>query len=146
MKQRNLPLHSSRFTNESVHQKALTNAIKLLNAIGVEYAVKDFNGNVHGNAVIQEKSKRKPAKYPYGSLANHVRPYLDSCGVNQTVHIPTGQFDIEHVYGSASSIASKQWGNGCHKIGTTDDKKTVIITRTEKLDDLDDLFSQLGIN
>jgi hypothetical protein len=54
------------------------------------------------------------------------------------VTIPIGQFDLLHVYGSASSTASKVWGNGCHKIG--------ILTRTEKLDDMDDLFSQLGIN
>jgi hypothetical protein len=95
----------NRFTNASLHQKALTNAVKLLNAIGVEYAI-----------------------------------------VNQTVTIPIGQFDLLHVYGSASSTASKVWGNGCHKIGTSEDKKSVILTRTEKLDDMDDLFSQLGIN
>jgi hypothetical protein len=53
---------------------------------------------------------------------------------------------LVHVYGSASSTASKIWGNGCHKIGTSEDKKNVILTRTEKLDDMDDLFSQLGIN
>jgi hypothetical protein len=73
-------------------------------------------------------------------------PYLSSCGVNQTVTIPIGQYDMDSVYGSASSIATKMWGNGCHKVGTCQsDKKAVLLTRTEKLDDLDDLFSQLGI-
>jgi len=96
--------------------------------------------------VLQTKAKRQPAKYPYGTLSKHVRPYVDACGVNQTVTIPVGQFELIHVYGSASSTASKVWGNGCHKIGTSEDKKNVILTRTEKLDDMDDLFSQLGIN
>jgi hypothetical protein len=136
----------TRFTNASLHEKALSNAIKLLNAIGVEYAIQDHDGTVHGNGVLQTKAKRQPAKYPYGTLSKHVRPYVDACGVNQTVTIPIGQFDLIHVYGSASSTASKIWGNGCHKIGTSDDKKNVILTRTEKIDDMDDLFSQLGIN
>ena len=129
----------------ALHEKALSNAIKLLKAIGAEYAIKDAEGKLHGDLKAVSKSKRAPNKYPYGALANHIRPYLNSCGVNQTVTIPIGQFDIEYVYGSASSIASKDWGNGCHKIGMTPDKKAVLLTRTEKLDDLDDLFSQLGI-
>lgn len=128
-----------------LHEKALTNAIKLLNAIGAQYAIKDAEGVVHGDLKAVSKQKKAPSKYPYGSLAKHIRPYLDSCGVNQTVTIPIGQFDIDHIYGSASSIATKIWGNGCHKVGTTPDKKAVVLTRTEKLDDLDDLFSQLGI-
>ena len=128
-----------------LHQKALSNAIKLLNAIGVKYAIVDAENNKHGELEVVTKKKRQPMKYPYGSLANHIRPYLNKCGVNQTVTIPVGQFDLESVYGSASSIASKDWGNGNHKIGTTDDKKAVVITRTEPMDDIDALFAQLGI-
>jgi hypothetical protein len=142
MKHRNL---SPRFTNESVHKKALENAMKLLNAIGAQYAIKTAQGELFGELEAKVKPKRAPAKYPYGSLANHVKPYIASCAVNQTVTIPIGQFDLDHVYGSTSSIASKEWGNGCHKIGTTSDKKGVVLTRTEKLDDMDDLFAQLGI-
>jgi hypothetical protein len=112
----------NRFTNTSLHEKALVNAVKLLNAIGVEYAIQDHDGTLHGNGVLQTKAKRKPLTYPYGSLSKHVRPYVDACGINQTVTIP------------------------CHKVGTSEDKKNVILTRTEKLDDMDDLFSQLGIN
>lgn len=128
-----------------LHEKALTNAIKLLKAIGAQYAIKDAEGVVHGDLKAVSKQRKAPPKYPYGSLAKHIRPYLDSCGVNQTVTIPIGQYDLDAIYGSTSSIASKEWGNGCHKIGTTTDKKAVVITRTEKLDDIDDLFAQLGI-
>jgi hypothetical protein len=128
-----------------LHEKALTNAIKLLNAIGASYAIKDAEGNLHGDLTAVSKKKKAPSKYPYGSISTYIRPYVEACGVNQTVTIPIGQFDVDHIYGSASSMATKLWGNGCHKIGTTPDKKAVVLTRTEKLDDLDDLFSQLGI-
>lgn len=129
----------------ALHTKALDNAIKLLKAIGAQYAIKDSEGNLHGDLTAVSKKKKAPPKYPYGSLASHVKPYINSCGVNQTVTIPIGAYDLESIYGSTSSIASKEWGNGCHKIGTTPDKKNVVLTRTEKLDDLDDLFAQLGI-
>jgi hypothetical protein len=129
-----------------LHAKALSNAIKLLNAIGAQYAIKDAEGNLHGDVKAVAKQKKAPSKYPYGSLSTHIRPYIDSCGVNQTVTIPIGQYDLDSVYGSASSMATKMWGNGCHKVGTSADKKSVLLTRTEKLDDLDDLFSQLGIS
>lgn len=128
-----------------LHEKALSNAIKLLNAIGAQYAIKDAEGVVHGDLKAVAKQKKAPPKYPYGSISKYVRPYLEACAVNQTVTIPIGQFDIDHVYGSSSSMATKMWGNGCHKVGTTIDKKAVLLTRTEKLDDLDDLFAQLGI-
>jgi len=128
-----------------LHEKALSNAIKLLNAIGAQYAIKDAEGVVHGDLKAVSKQKKAPSKYPYGSLSTHIRPYIDACAVNQTVTIPIGQYDLDSLYGSASSMATKMWGNGCHKVGTTADKKAVLLTRTEKLDDLDDLFSQLGI-
>ena len=128
-----------------LHAKALSNAIKLLNAIGAQYAIKDAEGVVHGDLKALSKQKKAPSKYPYGSLSTHIRPYIDACVVNQTVTIPIGQYDLDSVYGSASSMATKAWGNGCHKVGTSADKKAVLLTRTEKLDDLDDLFSQLGI-
>jgi hypothetical protein len=128
-----------------LHAKALSNAIKLLNAIGAQYAIKDADGIVHGDLKAVAKQKKAPSKYPYGSLSTHIRPYIDACAVNQTVTIPIGQYDLDSVYGSASSMATKMWGNGCHKVGTSADKKSVLLTRTEKLDDLDDLFSQLGI-
>jgi len=128
-----------------LHEKALSNAIKLLNAIGAQYAIKDAEGKLHGDVKAVAKQKKAPSKYPYGSLSTHIRPYIDACAVNQTVTIPIGQYDLDSVYGSASSMATKLWGNGCHKVGTSADKKAVLLTRTEKLDDLDDLFSQLGI-
>jgi hypothetical protein len=128
-----------------LHEKALSNAIKLLNAIGASYAIKDAEGNLHGDLTSVSKKKKAPPKYPYGSLSSHIRPYIEACGVNQTVTIPIGAYDLDAIYGSSSSMATKLWGNGCHKVGTTPDKKNVLLTRTEKLDDLDDLFSQLGI-
>ena len=130
----------------TLHAKALSNAIKLLNAIGAKYAIVDSDMRKHGDLEVVTKKKRAPAKYPYGALRKHVAPYLAPLQVNQTVRIPVHPYDLPTVYGSASSTASTMWGQNAHKVGTTDDKKWVLITRTEKMDDIDDLFAQLGIN
>lgn len=129
----------------TLHAKALSNAMKLLNAIGAKYAIVDSDNRTHGDLEVKTKAKRKPAKYPYGAIRKHVAPYLATLQVNQTARIPVHPYDLETVYGSASSAASTTWGHKAHKVGTTEDKKFVLITRTEKMDDLDDLFKQLGL-
>jgi len=129
----------------TVHQKALTNAIKLLNAIGAKYAIVDTDNRTHGELEVKAKAKRRPARYPYGVIRQHVTPYLTSIKVNETARIPVAPYDLETIYGSSSSAATTLWGKKCHRVGTTSDKKFVLITRTEQLDDIDDLFAQLGI-
>jgi hypothetical protein len=130
----------------TIHAKALSNAIKLLNAIGAKYAVVDSDGKTHGELQVITKKKKAPAKYPYGVIRKHIKPYLDNLKVNETARIPAAPYDLETVYGSASSTATVLWGKQCHKVGSSDDKRFVLITRTEKMDDLDDLFAKLGIN
>ena len=130
----------------TIHEKALSNAIKLLNAIGAKYAIVDTDLRKHGDLEVITKKKRAPAKYPYGVIRKHIKPYLDNLRVNCTARIPVAPYDLDTVYSSASSTATVLWGPKAHKVGTSEDKKTVLITRTEQMDDLDDLFSQLGIN
>jgi hypothetical protein len=129
----------------TLHTKALSNAIKLLNAIGAKYAIVDADLRKHGDLEVITKKKRAPAKYPYGAIRKHVAPYLATLQANQTARIPVHPYDLTTVYGSASSAASTMWGHKSHKVGSTEDKKYVLITRTETMDDLDDLFKQLGI-
>jgi hypothetical protein len=129
----------------TIHEKALSNAIKLLNAIGAKYAIVDSDSKKHGDLEVVTKSKRRPAKYPYGVIRKHIRPYLDHIKVNDTARIPVSPYDLNTVYGSASSTATVLWGKQCHRVGASDDKRFVLITRTEKMDGLDALFAQLGI-
>ena len=129
----------------TIHEKALSNAIKLLNAIGAKYAIVDSDSKKHGDLEVNTKKKRAPARYPYGVIRKHIRPYLDHIKVNDTARIPVSPYDLNTVYGSASSTATVLWGKNSHRVGASNDKRFVIITRTEKMDDIDDLFAQLGI-
>ena len=129
----------------TIHEKALSNAIKLLNAIGAKYAIVDSDSKKHGDLEVVTKAKRRPAKYAYGVIRKHIKPYLDHIKVNDTARIPVAPYDLNTIYGSASSTATVLWGKQCHKVGASADKKFVLITRTEPMDDMDDLFAQLGI-
>ena len=127
----------------TLHKRAVDNAVKLLNAIGAQYAIIDSDGVKTGNLEVATKIKRRKALYPHGAVVKHIKPYIDNIKVNTTTEIPVGKFDLATVYRSVSSNASKSWGTGSHSITTKDGN--VLITRHEKLDDFGDLFSQLGI-
>jgi hypothetical protein len=127
----------------TLHKRALDNAVKLLNAVGAQYAIIDSDGNKVGDLNVVTKAKRRKALYPHGAVSKYIKPFIDRARVNYTYEIPVGEFDLATVYRSVSSHASKTWGNGTHSITSKDGK--VLITKHEKLDDLGDLFSQLGI-
>jgi hypothetical protein len=127
----------------TIQTRVLINAVKLLDAVGFQYAIIDSDGNKTGNLEVVTKPKRRKALYPHGAVVKHIKPYIDNIKVNTTVEIPVGKFDLATIYRSVSSNASKSWGTNSHSITTKDGK--VVITRHEKLDDLGDLFSQLGI-
>jgi hypothetical protein len=129
----------------TIHEKALSNAIKLLNAIGAKYAIVDSDSKRHGDLEVVTKKKRQPSKYEHGVIRKHIAPHLQNLRVNCTARIPVAPYDHNAIYGSASSAATVMWGKKCHKVGTSEDRKFVLITRTEPMDDMDDLFSQLGI-
>jgi hypothetical protein len=130
----------------TLHTKALNNAVKLLNAIGAKYAIVDTDLRKYGDLEVITKKKKASPKYPYGVIRKHIKPYLDHIEVNQTARIPVSPYDLDTVYGSASSTATVLWGKSAHRVGSSEDKRFVLITRTEKMDDLTDLFAQLGVN
>ena len=131
----------------ALHQKALTNAIKLLNAIGAKYAIVDVDLKKHGDLEVKRvKNKRRPSKYAHGVIRAHIKPHLDHTKANETARIPVAPYDLATIYRSASATSTTLWGKHSHKVGTSADKKFVLITRTEPMDNMDDLFKQLGIN
>ena len=130
----------------NIHEKALSNAIKLLNAIGAKYAIVDSDNKKHGALEVKrDKKKRRPSTYAHGVIRAHIKPHLDPTKVNETARIPVAPYDLPTIYRSSSATATTLWGKHAHKVGTSADKKFVLITRTEKMDDIDDLFAQLGI-
>ena len=136
----------------NIHAKALTNAIKLLNAIGAKYAIVDSDGNKHGalNVAQEKKAKRRRSIYPLGEVKGYIMPFMQGMMINTTKQIPVGPYDAKVIRGSVSSYATQMWGGGNYKSSVTSDKRFVEITRLDpqvaafmKNNPVDDLLSGL---
>ncbi len=119
-----------------IQRTALTKAIKLLNSIGVEYAIL-AGEEKHGTLEIVkkkqkgQKSKSFVSKYGRGTLRDHVRPYIQTLKVGEVAYIPVGDFDLPAVAGSAASYAHELFGKGGHTGRTNQDKQVFEILRLE---------------
>jgi len=103
-----------------IQRITLTKAIKLLNSIGVEYAIL-ANEEKHGTLEINNKkrkfkhnSKAYSYKYGKGVLRDYVRSYIQPLKVGEITHIPKGSFDLNAVSSASASYAYEVFGRGGH--------------------------------
>jgi hypothetical protein len=119
-----------------IESQIIAKVSSVLDNLGMEWAIKDSDGTVHGNLKVSQpepKKKKRDSIYGYGVLKSH----LDACGiskimVNTHAIIPTGGMDAEVVRRSICSYGSQNWGNGTYKTKLTADKKGVEVTRFDK--------------
>jgi len=137
-----------------IESQVLSKVTAVLANLGLEWAIKTSDGEIHGNLKVEApkpSKKKRDCFYPYGTLKAH----LDSQGigniaVNTHKVISTGGMDPEVVRRSVCSYGSQHWGNGTYKTAITADKKGIEITRFDKQtaqflknDPLGDLLSGL---
>ena len=104
---------------ELIHKKTLEQAIKMLDAIGCAYAIKDTDGNMHGTLDVPN---RRPLKHPFGSISAHIRKYIDGIEPGQVAHIPCEGFGRQTISTSLTAIMIDRYGKGNFK--TAYDKET----------------------
>jgi hypothetical protein len=113
----------------------LKDAIKLLDALKVQYAILDLEGNQHGSLEIKRikrvpiKSRRSPRNYEFGALANYLRPYITALQIGDMAVIPSGPFALPHIARSSSSMAHHLWGKGNSKHTLVREKNSVELMR-----------------
>ena len=114
---------------KEVQVKALESAVRLLEAAGVKYAIRTDDGGSYGTLEVVEARKKAPCKYPHGSLATHIRPFIMSMQVGDVSSIPVTPFDPETLASSVASICSKTWGNKNHTACITKDRTAIEVLR-----------------
>jgi hypothetical protein len=118
-----------------IQTKTLESAIKMLKACGVQYAIIDDEGTQYGDLVVRKnsiekpKGKRRPLKYPFGALTNHIRPVIANLNVGDVGRVPVLPFDVESVTGGVGSLCSKTWGLKNHTACLTKDRQYVEVLR-----------------
>lgn len=120
-----------------IESNVLNKIAHVLDGLGIEWAAKTSDGQVHGNLKLEPpkpaKTKKREPIYPYGTLKAHLDAQgINSIAVNTHKVISTGGMDAEVVRRSICSYGSQHWGNGTYKTKITADKKGVEVTRFDK--------------
>lgn len=111
----------------SIKEKALQNALSVLDALKCGYKVITTDGQEYGELAVVMPKKRHRSKYPLGTYANYVRPFIDGLTVGDVSVIPLGEFDGKDLQSSVTIHAHHKWGKGSYKTCVTD--KAVEILR-----------------
>lgn len=112
-----------------IQRSILIKATKLLNSIGVEYAIV-VGDEKYGTLEVVKKKPVKSGerafsqKYGRGTVLSHVKPYIDNLSVGEVTHIPAGEYELAAVATSAASYAYEIFGKGGHT-GRKDKEKNV---------------------
>ena len=113
---------------ELIHKKTLEQAIKMLDAIGVAYAIKDTDGNMHGT-LETKRSHSRPLRYAFGSVAKHIHQYLDNLGVGAIAYIPCDGFDHKTISSNAAALMIHKHGKGSYKSAYNKEENVLEIIR-----------------
>jgi hypothetical protein len=102
--------------------KAIREAVKLLDATGVQYAVVDFEGNqfIKGlelRPATPEPTRKKATHRGYGTISKHYQPYVEKLKVGEVAVIPLSQFakEKEVLRGAIAAWCVQNWGKNSHR-------------------------------
>ena len=114
-----------------IEKEVLNKVTAVLGKLGLEYAIKDSDGTIHGDLKpAQAKPKKKSAIYGYGVLSAHLRKTgVTTMMPNTTLQVPVGTFAPEIVRRSIATYGSKNWGNGSYTTSISSQKTYVEVTR-----------------
>ncbi len=119
-----------------IESQVLSKVTAVLANLGLEWAIKTSDGEIHGNLKIESqkaKPKKREAIYGYGVLKKHLEAQgISSISINTHKVISAGGMDAEVVRRSICSYGSQHWGNGTYKTAITADRKGVEVTRFDK--------------
>ena len=115
--------------------KAIREAVKLLDATGVKYAVVDLEGNqfIKGlelRPAISEPRKKKATHLEYGTISKHYQPYVENLKVGEVAVVPLDKFakEKEVLRGAIAAWCGQNWGKNSHRSCITDTAVEVLRT------------------
>lgn len=113
----------------SVKANALAQAIKILNALKVGYAIIDEDGNRHGNLEVTEPKKRAPSAFPRGEVRSYVLQFIEKIQVGEIKEVPADKYGLERVRANCCSWLIERYGPGCCTTSINHDNNTIEILR-----------------
>ena len=116
-----------------IQTRTLAKTLQTLQALGVEYIVKDSDGNMHKHGSLESKpeKKRHPrCGLPYGDLTKHIVKYVDSLKTGEVVCVPMYEGgNMKSLHSTVSSHCNRIWGPGSTVTRRDHDKQCVEVLR-----------------
>lgn len=98
---------------EAVKKDALTRAMKMLDAVGCEYAIVDPDGERHGSLqVVEPKTQRSASRFPRGELTGYITMHLVGLVPGGVASIPFDKFTVDEIRGSVTPYCTRWFGRG----------------------------------
>ena len=107
---------------------AFNKALKLLDAIGAQYAIK-FNGEVHGTLALAPERKGRPSLYQRGETHKYFWPLIKDMAVGEVRDVPLNGFDGPTLSRNISSACVHNFGVGCSIVSLQRNADAVSVLR-----------------
>jgi hypothetical protein len=113
---------------KDIHKAALDKALSYLIAVGCQFAVIDPDGNKHGTleVVAPKIPGKRNLKYPYGSIAAHLKPFLSQLTeIGKHTSFPVLDFDPQYLKTNAIAWCEYRFGKNKVLFEITDNQKSI---------------------
>ena len=107
-----------------VKQQALGKVIKMLDNIGAQYAVVDFDGNKHGTLEVATPKTRTKHTEPWGEITAYLRGYIGEMKPGEVVEVPV-KYGKKRTHSALSGYSCKLFGKG-NCVTSYNEKKNIV--------------------
>lgn len=121
---------------KDIQKRELIRSIKLIESLGCSFRIITPEGESFGELKVVEPKIRIRAerRYPYGSLAKHIREHVDlNAGVGSVQEIFCAEFDVESLRSAACNILTGAWGKDTYVTVAYPDRFEVMRTSDESV-------------
>lgn len=118
----------------SVQEKAVEQAINLLNASKCAYRIVTADNKIHEseNFIVSTYKRPLSKDRPYGSIAAHFKPYVENLQVGDTACIPFSEKIHRSTLQSAMSAwMCGHWGKGSYTTLVNKDRQHIEVLRVK---------------
>ena len=108
-----------------VKQLAFEKVLKMLDNIGVQYAVIDFDGNKHGTLeLVAPKVARTKSDEPRGEITQYIREYIGEMKPGDVVEVPM-KYGRERTHSALCALAFRLFDKG-NTVTSYNEKKDLL--------------------
>jgi hypothetical protein len=100
---------------ELIQEKTLKTALRMLDAIKAEYAIRDVDGGMHGTLTIERPKHKRSYAHPYGERSEHARKHVENLGIGQIAYVPCQPYGRNALASTLIPLLIRMYGKEGYK-------------------------------